>query len=125
MRYLYSDPKLKSRRQELRTNQTEAEKKIWGIVRNRQLLGLKFLRQYAVGAYIMDFYCPVARIGIEIDGRQHGETENKTKDERRALFIKSRGISIIRFWNNEVLENPEGVYEKLKDFITPPNLPLP
>lgn len=63
-------------------------------------------------------------MGIEIDGGQHAEQENQIKDEERTLFIKSQGISIIRFWNNEVLENPEGVYERTKEFITPPHLPL-
>ncbi len=125
MNFLYNDPKSRQLRQKLRTNSTDAEKKIWSIIRNRQLFGLKFVRQYAAGSYILDFYCPSKRIGIEIDGGQHDEPKNKLKDEKRTVFLKAKGIDIIRFWNNEVLENPEGVYERIKDFITPPNLPLP
>jgi len=124
MNYFYNDPKSKSRRQSLRTNQTPAEKIIWSIIRNRQIAGLKFLRQYGVGPYILDFYCPATRVGIEVDGGQHAENKNAENDARRTAFLKTQEISIIRFWNNEVLENPEGVYEKLKEFITPPNLPL-
>ncbi len=71
---------------------------------------MKFFRQYGVGKYILDFYCPAIRLCLEIDGGQHNQNPN---DARRDNFLKSINIKVLRFWNNEINENFEGVYQKL------------
>lgn len=90
------------------------------MLRNRQIQGLKFFRQYGVGKYIVDFYCPNLRIVIEIDGGQHNEINHKMTDGKRVNYLKSRNIQILRFWNNEVLTNKEGIYQNIIGFITSP-----
>ncbi|MEK9180830.1 MAG: endonuclease domain-containing protein [Patescibacteria group bacterium] len=104
-------------RKSLRRNQTEAERKTWNILRNRQILGLKFFRQYGIGKFILDFYCPEMKLAIEIDGGQHNETQNRQADEARTHYLRGLGIKVIRFWNNEILLNPEGVYDKILQII--------
>lgn len=121
MNKIYNNQKLIILRRNLRKNSTDAENKIWSYVRKKQLNNLKFYRQYGIGNYILDFYCPEKRIAIEIDGGQH----NETVDKERTEFLKSRDIEVVRFWNNEVLENIEGVIGMIQTFITPPILPLP
>ncbi|MBI4053882.1 MAG: DUF559 domain-containing protein [Candidatus Doudnabacteria bacterium] len=112
-------------RRNLRQNMTDAERVVWNIVRNKQLDGYKFFRQYSVGHYILDFYCPVIRLAIEIDDGQHNYAPERLRDKQRTEYLKSLDIRVLRFWNNEVLENQDGVYEEIARFITPPNLPLP
>lgn len=112
MNDLYNRYDFKERRRLLRKSQTDAERKLWGILRNKQLNGLKFFRQYSVSKYILDFYCPAIRLAIEVDGGQHAESKY---DDIRTNYLKSKNIFVIRFWNNEVLNNLEGVYfSKLK-----------
>jgi very-short-patch-repair endonuclease len=118
MNYLYNNPNKKNFRRGLRSNSTDAERKIWSILRNKQINGLKFYRQYGVGKYILDFYCPSIRLGIEIDGGQHNEEKNISCDNERTLYLKQNNIKVLRFWNNEILNNIEGVWEKIMDEIT-------
>ena len=120
MKYLRNDPAIKPRRKELRLNQTEAEKALWKRIRNKQYNGLKFFRQYGIGPYILDFYCPEVKLAIELDGGQHNDVENKDYDETRTEYLKAHGIEVIRFWNTEVLGNMEGVLAKVEAVITPP-----
>lgn len=108
---IYNQKDLLERRRSLRHNQTEAEKVIWNIVRNKQLRNLKFFRQYSAGNYILDFFCPAIRLAIELDGGQHNETKHKEYDDARTEFLNSHNIVVLRFWNNDVLQNMEGVYE--------------
>ena len=102
----------------LRKNSTSHEKIIWNIIRNRKLNGLKFVRQYPIGAYIVDFACREKKLVIELDGGQHNESENISYDEKRTAFLESQGYKVIRFWNNEIDKNLEGVYEKILEFIS-------
>ena len=118
-------PILKQRRQELRRNQTEAEKTFWVHVRSRSFLGLRFFRQYSVGPYILDFYCPKANIAVELDGGQHSLDECREYDAARSAFLMAHGIEVMRFWNHEVLQNINGVLTVIAERITPPDLPLP
>jgi very-short-patch-repair endonuclease len=83
--------------------------------------------------YIVDFYCPAIRLAIELDGGQHNEPRHQANDERRSLVLKNKGITVIRFWNNDVLENIEGVWDeiarvaatlKLRPATPTPTLPL-
>jgi very-short-patch-repair endonuclease len=114
MKHLYNQNNFKERRRFWRKSQTDAESKLWKILRNKQLKGLKFFRQYSVGKYILDFYCPKIRLAIEVDGGQHAENEY---DEKRTAYLKRCNIMVLRFWNNEVLNNIEGVYLKIVSTI--------
>jgi len=118
-------PILKQRRQELRRNQTEAEKTFWAHVRSRSFQGLRFFRQYSIGPYILDFYCPKANIGVELDGGQHSLDEHREYDAVRSAFLRGHGIEVMRFWNHDVLQNIDGVLTSIAERITPPDLPLP
>ncbi len=100
----------KERRRDLRRNSTDAEKCLWSFVRNRQISNLKFIRQYSIGGYILDFYCPKKRLAIEADGSQHIGSEY---DIIRTEFLNGNGIRVLRFWNNDILKNPEGVQMKI------------
>ena len=109
---------------------TNQERKLWNIIRNRQFFGYRFRRQFPIGQYIVDFVCREKKIIIEIDGGQHNEINNIEYDKKRTAFLNSKGFKVIRFWNNEIDNNIDGVYEKLKeDFnvehIITPSLPSP
>ena len=93
-------------------------------VRNKQFFGLKFFRQYSMGAYILDFYCPEKKMAIELDGGQHNLAERREYDAARTAYLNAHGIEVVRFWNNEVLCEMEGVLEILTQRLTPPSLPL-
>ena len=124
MKYPHNNPNLKQRRRKLRHNQTDAEKAFWSHVRNKQFYGMKFFRQYSLGPYILDFYCPALRLAIELDGGQHNQDAAKEYDSARSEYLKEHRIGVLRFWNNDVLLNIQGVLEELGKRITPPNLPL-
>ena len=109
---------------ELRKNMTFQERKLWNIIKNRQFFNYRFRRQFPIGSYIVDFICREKKIIIEIDGGQHNEQINIEYDNKRTKYLKSEGYNVIRFWNNEIDNNIEGVYERLKhvfgiDNITP------
>ena len=91
----------------LRTRQTDCELLLWRRLRDRRLAGIKFRRQYAVGGYIVDFFCPDARIAVELDGGQHAMGVDR--DAQRARDLTALGIRTVRFWNSDVLQNLEGV----------------
>lgn len=109
----------------LRKNQTDAENKLWYKLRNRQLDGVKFRRQFSVGKYIIDFYSAQHKLGIEIDGGQHYDDKGIKKDAQRTNELAKVDIKIIRFNNLEVLNNIEGVCETILNAITPHLNPLP
>ena len=90
----------------LRTNQTKAEAKLWRLLRARQLSSIKFRRQLPIGPYIVDFACLQHRLVIEIDGGQHADN---LKDLARTKYLEDQRWRVIRFWNNEIIENKEGV----------------
>ena len=90
----------------LRTNQTEAEKRLWLHLRNDNL-GVRFRRQLSLGPYIADFACPSKKLIIEIDGGQHDIQQ--AYDQKRTSFFEQKGYTVIRFWNNDILDNTSGV----------------
>lgn len=90
----------------LRKNQTDAEQKLWGLLRSRQLQGYKFRRQFPIEPYIVDLACFRQRLIVEADGGQHADS---TTDIVRTAEIEKQGWHIIRFWNHEILENSDGV----------------
>ena len=114
MEFLRNDPALKQRRRELRCNQSDAERALWAKVRSKQFFGMKFFRQYSVGPYILDFYCPAMKLAVELDGGQHNLPEDREHDAERTAFLTGHGIEVIRFWNHEVLLEIESVLGKLE-----------
>lgn len=92
---------------ELRRNSTEAERRLWSRLRKRQLDGVRFRRQVPIGPYVVDFACLAERLVVEIDGGQHALDADR--DAARTAWLETRGYRILRFWNNEMLENLEGV----------------
>jgi len=95
-----------SRARQLRQNMTEAEHVLWRILRDRRFAGTKFRRQVPIGPYIADFVCFDERLVIEADGGQHNES---MADETRDAWFTAQGFRVLRFWNNDILRNPEGV----------------
>jgi primosomal protein N' (replication factor Y) len=95
----------------LRQNQTEAEKKLWSAIRDRRLENLKFKRQFPIPPYIADFACSEKKLVIELDGGQHDEQSGE--DRKRADYIESHGYRILRFWNNDLFINFDGVLETI------------
>ena len=96
---------------ELRKNQTEAEIKLWYALRNRRFCNFKFRRQKIIGFYIVDFICLKSRLIIEVDGSQH--LGNKEYDDMRSDFLESRGYRVLRFWNNQILQDLTSVLETI------------
>ena len=110
---------LTSRSRTLRHNSTDAERKLWTVLRNRQLEDLKFRKQVEIDGYVADFLCPEKRLIIEVDGGQH----TPERDARRTAYLESQGFRIIRFWNNDVLQNIDGVWTTIEEALTTPPHP--
>ncbi|MER3467030.1 MAG: site-specific DNA-methyltransferase, partial [Armatimonadota bacterium] len=109
---------------QLRKEQTDAERLLWALLRNRRLAGFKFRRQHPIESYVVDFYCHEARLAVELDGGQHNEPDQRARDEQRTAFLKQRGVRVLRFWNNEVFQNTEGVLQAIYDALTSLTPPL-
>ena len=107
--------KQKSRR--LRTNMTDAEQRVWLKIRMNQLNGRRFYRQKPVGDYIADFYCPKASLVVEVDGGQHFTEEGAGNDNVRNEYMASLGLRVLRFPNNEVMKNIDGVIERILEAL--------
>ena len=103
----------------LRRNQTDAERLLWFRLRDRRLRGLKFRRQMPLDRYVVDFCCESARLIVELDGGQHAQ--QVCQDAERTQVLESMGYLVLRFWNNDVLGNLEGVLERLRERITTPS----
>ena len=95
---------------QLRRDATDVEKALWEALRNRQLDGFKFRRQTSVEPYVVDFLCIEAKLIIELDGGQH----NEDADRPRTEFLNAQGLSVLRFWNHDVVENFDGVAEAIR-----------
>ncbi|MEL6319257.1 MAG: endonuclease domain-containing protein [Cyanobacteria bacterium J06626_14] len=99
----------KAKRQRLRNNMPRAEIILWSRLRLRQVAGVKFRRQYGVERFVLDFYCPALKLAIEVDGPTHLSPEAQAYDQRRQQFIEELGIRFLRFTNQEVYQNLDGV----------------
>jgi very-short-patch-repair endonuclease len=93
----------------MRRVMTDAELKLWNEIRAHRLMGLGFKRQVPIGPYIVDFACPSHRLIVEVDGSQHGEVENQAKDAVRSSYFEGRGWTVLRFWNDDILRDIDGV----------------
>jgi very-short-patch-repair endonuclease len=106
----------------LRSNSTEAEKHLWQVLRSERL-GVKFRRQAVFGPYIVDFVCFENKLVVEVDGGQHCQNQN---DSVRDEWFSSQGFRTLRFWNNDVLENSDGVVQSIEEHLKKsPSLALP
>lgn len=97
----------------MRREATDAEHRLWSRLRNRGLGGYKFKRQHTIGPYIADFVCLERRLIVEIDGSQH----NEQVDGARTEYLRSRGLRIVRYWNNDLLQNTDGVLMSLLEIL--------
>jgi len=95
----------------LRRNATDVERTLWQRLRGRQIEDAKFVSQFPIGPYVVDFACRAARLAIELDGGQHAES---TTDAARTTLIEAHGYVVLRFWNNDVVEDMEGVLETIR-----------
>ncbi|MBV9755441.1 MAG: endonuclease domain-containing protein [Alphaproteobacteria bacterium] len=104
----------------MRREPTPAERKLWSALRNWQVDGLKFRRQVPIGPYIADFFCPTARLIVEVDGDTHGKPNH---DLRRDRWMHAQGLRVLRVWNNEVLSTLDGVLQHIRDAVRTAPLP--
>ena len=111
--FLAYEGKLKVFSRALRTHMTDAEKALWIKLRRKQLKGYQFYRQKIIGDYIVDFYCPGARLVVEVDGGQHYGLEEMAKDRVRDKYLREQGLEVLRFSDREVLIECESVLEKI------------
>jgi very-short-patch-repair endonuclease len=105
------------RARDLRRNQTDAETKLWYQLRAKRLEAYRFRRQFPIGNFIVDFCCKEHRLVIELDGSQHSEAEALARDKRRTLALEAKGYRVMRFWNNDVLQNVAGVIDAILEAL--------
>lgn len=114
---LFYNTKLKKYSQELRKNITDAERLLWSRLRRKQLNNFQFYRQRIIGDYIVDFYCPRSKLIIEVDGGQHYQDEGDRRDKVRDDYMKNLGMRILRVSDREVLQNLNGVVERVYEVL--------
>lgn len=120
MARFYNRPTSLVTRRVLRQTSPAPEMVLWQHLKARQFFGFKFRRQYSIGSYVTDFYCPAKRIAIEIDGESHFESQLAIEnDKARQQYIESCGIAVIRFTNQEIMKNLDGVLSKLTEIFRP------
>ena len=98
---------------ELRASATEAERLLWRHLRRLDLKGSHFRRQVPIGPYFVDFACMAARLVIEVDGSQHGDSDNVLRDDKRTAWLEAEGYRVLRFWNNDVMQRTASVLEQV------------
>ena len=111
---------LRDRAREMRANPTPAERRLWTMLRDRRMPWFKFKRQHVIAPYIVDFACLERSLIVEADGGQHAESMS---DRQRDAFLTRRGFRVLRFWNNDVLDNPGGVFEMIHAALHTPHPP--
>jgi very-short-patch-repair endonuclease len=92
---------------------TDAERKLWSVLRGALMDGHSFRRQHPIGNYVADFWCADARLVVEVDGAQHAEPRGLAHDAHRAEVLARQGIKVMRFWNLDVLRNIDGVWQMI------------
>ena len=114
------DPVTTSIARKLRRSQPDAERLLWSKLRSRQLAGAKFRRQFPLPPYVADFCCEEAQLIVEVDGSQH--VESVVADEERTAFFEQEGYRVLRFWNNDVSLNIEGVADEILKWLESPQV---
>ena len=123
MTKILNDHSQKNLRRELRKNLPQPEIRLWAKLRAGRMHGCKFRRQYSVGPYVVDFYCPAAKLVIEIDGESHfGDLEAIKRDEQRQAYIEKQKLKVVRFTNTEIRGNFEGVIRSIETHLPKPLL---
>ena len=107
----------------LRRTSTDVERRLWHRIRDKQIEAFRFRRQRPIGKYIVDFICLEAKLIVDLDGGQH--SESVLLDEKRTVFLASLGYHVVRFWNNEVLENMDGVLARIREHLLGLHQPHP
>ena len=102
-----------ARARSLRRNVTEAEKRLWRVLQRAQMSGFSFRGQHPLGDYIVDFYCSRLRLAVEVDGGQRNLPRRRIADDRRSNWLRRKGVTVLRFWNNDILQNTEGVWDEI------------
>lgn len=110
-------PEQKVFRKELRNNMTSAEVVLWQMLKGKQIEGLKFRRQFGIGPFVLDFYCPTLRLAIELDGIYHFTEEMALYDEQRSMYLKKNDIKVLRFENRIVFEESWRILDTIRDVI--------
>jgi very-short-patch-repair endonuclease len=120
---IHNNPDMKLLRKSLRNEATPAEQALWRMLQRSNLGGYKFRRQHSVGRYIIDFYCPLERLAIELDGDSHFTEEAIEYDRERTSLLNSLNIRVLRFYNTDVYENLDAVCESILEELkaTTPN----
>ena len=103
--------------QQLRQRQTKAEKILWPLLRNRQLNGKKFRRQHPISHYVADFYCHECKLVVELDGHHHKKPEAMEYDQTRTTVLDDLGVTVLRFWNDEVITDVSKVLQKIHSYL--------
>jgi very-short-patch-repair endonuclease len=109
MGIIYNRPRQKRLRQHFRNSASDAERVLWSSLKRSRLLGHKFRRQQGIGQYVVDFYCPAKKVAIEIDGATHWTEQEQKRDRERQCYIEALGIRVLRFTNDDVYTNKDGV----------------
>ncbi|MBL8023772.1 MAG: endonuclease domain-containing protein [Elusimicrobia bacterium] len=112
-------PWLRIQARRLRREQTDAEKRLWSLLRSRRLSGYKFRRQLILGPFIADFCCVEKRLIVELDGGQHAERTES--DSQRTSDLEARGFRVLRFWNMDVYDHAEIILNKVEEALSPPH----
>jgi very-short-patch-repair endonuclease len=127
---LVADPARRNRHKktlarQFRADATDAERRLWALLRRKQIAGLRFRRQHPIGPYIVDFCCSAAKLIVELDGSQHGEPRNIAYDAARDKWLTARGYRVLRFANVDFLKESEAVLDEICRAILQSGAPLP
>jgi len=109
----------------LRRTMTDVERKLWNVLRSRQLESYKFRRQHPIGPYVVDFFCEQLGLAIELDGDQHGDPSNIRKDDARTAWLNAQGVRVIRFWNEDIRGDINPALDLVLEALHAPPLPQP
>jgi len=110
-------PEMKPFRRKLRKNMTAAEVALWLMIKNKQLDGERFLRQYSIGHFVVDFYCPKYKLAVELDGEVHFTEEAAAYDAKRTAYLNSVGVQVVRFENFEVFQYPMRTLDEIRKYL--------
>ena len=110
-------PEMKPFRRKLRKNMTTAEVALWLMIKNKQLDGERFLRQYSIGHFVVDFYCPKHKLAVELDGEVHFTEEAAAYDAKRTAYLNSVGVQVVRFENFEVFQYPMRTLDEIRKYL--------
>ena len=125
MKHIHNNTSLRMIRKKLRNKATVAESTLWKYLKNSQLKGTKFRRQHSIGDYIVDFYCPSARLAIELDGAVHTYDIINERDRNKTIFLEKMNIRLLRFENKLVFSNLEAVLGEILSCLNNTTTPSP